>query len=304
MSDPLTTPTDYADPANWIAAPAPTDRPAATLYLYPSTFWEPARSCAVTHPGMRAEAVKVVDAHAGVFEATDLHAPFYRQLGLDFIMAASGGDMMRAVAEIPLVDARLAFEHFLDHGAGDRPIVLAGHSQGAIVLAQLLGWLAADRPELLPRIVAAYLVGVPVTERMLGRLGLPFATGASDTGVVVSYNTESPDADASPFRVTPPGLAINPVSWRRDEAPAPASESLGSRIRLAAPDGTPTGEIVERPRFAGARVDLRRGTVVTDAPVSPGERWPAGVLHRYDYDLFWHDLRQNVTDRVAHAATR
>jgi hypothetical protein len=54
----------------------------------------------------------------------------------------------------------------------------------------------------------------------------------------------------------------------------------------------------DAPHFADARLDLARGTVTTNAPVPSGSLWPSGVLHHYDFDLFYYDLKRNVSDRI------
>jgi hypothetical protein len=94
------------------------------------------------------------------------------------------------------------------------------------------------------------------------------------------------------MRLYPECLAINPINWATDELYATQEESLGSRLR---PEDDP---VADHPHFADAVVDLERGTVVTTAAVSSGDYWPKGILHHFDYDLFYYDFKQNVTDRI------
>ena len=69
-------------------------------------------------------------------------------------------------------DVAAAFDRFLAE-AGDRPIILAGHSQGALHLERLLREKVAGKP-IAKRIVAAYVVGWPIsTTADLPALGLP-----------------------------------------------------------------------------------------------------------------------------------
>jgi hypothetical protein len=138
------------------------------------------------------------------------------------------------------------------------------------------------------------MIGFAINQEYLDALGMPFAEKADDTGVIVSYNTEAPDAAPNPFTMSllKGDFAINPINWRRDETFADKSESMGSRIR---PEDTPAGD---QPHFADAQINLSRGTVVSTAPVDPGSFWPKGVLHHYDYDLFYYDLKKNVGVRI------
>ena len=69
-------------------------------------------------------------------------------------------------------DVAAAFDQFVKE-AGDRPIILAGHSQGALHLERLLQEKIAGKP-IAKRVVAAYVVGWPIsTTADLPALGLP-----------------------------------------------------------------------------------------------------------------------------------
>ncbi|MDR3324811.1 MAG: DUF3089 domain-containing protein [Spirochaetaceae bacterium] len=291
----LEAPGDYAVSANWLGLPAYPDKAADVFFLYPTCFFGAGDSCALDDEGMRAEARKIKEAHIGIFDAANFFAPYYRQLSIPYIASLGAIDKAEvAVGAIPLVDCKNAFEYYLEHYNAGRPVVFAGHSQGTIIMRQLLLWLKEAHPEVLQRTVAAYMIGFTINQEYVERVGLPFATGAADTGVIVSYNSESPDATINPFITAMPGaLAINPINWKRDETHAGKEESLGSKIRFG--DAAP----VDRPHFADAQVNARRGSVATNAALEAGPPWPAGVLHRYDYDIFYYDLQKNVGDRIA-----
>jgi len=293
--DPARTPTDYSVAAHWLANPAGRgDKEVDVFFLYPTCCFGTAPVCMADDPAMHTEAAKVRDAHAGIFRSANFYAPFYRQLSLDHISGL--GNMPHvdaAIRAIPLVDCQNAFQYYLEHYNHGRPIIFAAHSQGTIIARHLLLWIKDAHPEVVKRTIAAYLIGFAITPEYLAQSGLGFAEQRDDTGVIISYNTESPAATASPFvDLLPGGIAINPINWKRDATYASKQESLGSRIRFG------DGPAVDRPHFADARLNARRGTVQTTAPVKAGEPWPPGVLHRFDYDLFWYDLRKNVEDRI------
>jgi hypothetical protein len=142
------------------------------------------------------------------------------------------------------------------------------------------------------------MIGFAINPDYLNQVGLPFAQGADDTGAIICYNTESPGAAASPFTMSlyKDCLAINPINWKTDDTYASKDESLGSRIRPE--DATANLSAGDHPHFADAQIDLARGTVVTHAPVESGGFWPKGILHHYDYDLFYYDLQRNVKTRI------
>ncbi|MDR0934166.1 MAG: DUF3089 domain-containing protein [Burkholderiaceae bacterium] len=287
---------DYAQGKNWVRLPGKADKPVDVFFIYPTVIEtsDPYRS--PDDPEMRAEAAKLLADHGGIFKSANLYAPYYHQLSLETFRALNTEEKLEAgIIGIPFQDCRKAFEEYLARHNQGRPIIFAAHSQGTMVMKDLLLWIKDAHPEVLKRTVAAYLIGWAVNDNYLKRLGMPFASGRDDTGVIISWSTEAPDAALNPFTMgTVKGaLVINPVSWKRDASYAPKEESLGSRMR---PEDPPAGD---RPHFADARNNLERGTVVTTAPVSSGTIWPHGVLHHFDYDLFYYDFQQNVSDRIA-----
>ncbi|MDR2618548.1 MAG: DUF3089 domain-containing protein [Treponema sp.] len=301
---PGTGPVDYSDAGNWLNVPAEEkaayidNKPADVFYLYPTCHFAGGDVCSASDEDMRREARYLREAHFGIFEQTNVYAPFYRQLSIGYLreVVTKKGQpgLLQVLGEIPAVDAINAFNWYLEHYNKGRPIIFASHSQGSGVMQQLLIWIRRNRPEILQRMVAAYIIGIPMLDEFLEDADLPFARGAADTGVIISYNTELPTAEINPFVSFVRGVhVINPINWKTDETPAAREESLGSRIRYgySAP--------VTVPKFADARLNLERGTVVTTADIKSGDFWPPGVLHRYDYDLFYYNLQKNVEDRMA-----
>jgi hypothetical protein len=244
---------------------------------------------------MRREALKLKDAHSGIFEEANFFAPYYRQLSIAYIATLDTAEKVTAaIQEIPFADCKSAFEYYLAKHNKNRPIIFASHSQGTMVTMQLLLWLKAAHPEVFNRTIAAYMIGFAINQEYLDMLGMTFAEKADDTGVVISYNTEAPNAAPNPLTMgmVKGALVINPISWRRDETYADKSESMGSRIR---PEDSPAGDQMH---FADAEINLARGTIVTNAPVDSGSFWPKGILHHYDYDLFYYDLKKNIGARI------
>jgi hypothetical protein len=231
-----------------------------------------------------------------------MYAPFYRQIGLNamkqYITVDGKGTMEVAdkkIAETPLVDLQAAFEYYLANCADNRPIIFASHSQGTQIMRVFLLWIKDKHPEVLKRTIACYMIGFSINQAYCDQLGLPFASGADDTGVIISWNTEAPNVDVNPLRVLPNPLSINPINWKRDATAATADESKGSFME--GDDGL-ASTAVKKQRFADAAVNLERGTVWTNAPVKAGGPWPQGVLHLMDYQLFFYDIRANAAARI------
>ena len=160
--------------------------------------------------------VGALNMERGIYEdACTMYAPFYRQMTFPVYeqrIAGSGEHL-----EIAYGDVKEAFEHFLAQVDDDRPIVLAGFSQGAQLALMLLEEYFDD-PELADRLVAAYCIGWPVTDEDLAEHPhLRMAQGEDDTGVVVTFNSEAEGIEDS--MLVPEGMktnAINPLNWRTD----------------------------------------------------------------------------------------
>jgi hypothetical protein len=98
--------------------------------------------------------------------------------------------------------------------------------------------------------------------------------------------------------VLPGALAINPISWTRSEAEAPAARNLGSYIM------NPDESMSFVDNLADAKVDLAKGVVVCSTCnvatfSTPNPAFPRGVFHTNDYAFYYFDLRDNAAERVA-----
>ena len=91
----------------------------------------------------------------------------------------------RGVAGIPTLDVLAAFDYYIKHYNNGRPFILAAHSQGSNILINLLAGYMKDHPDVYSRMIAAYVIGYPVTAQYLAdNPHLKFATGAALTLIV------------------------------------------------------------------------------------------------------------------------
>lgn len=304
-------PTDYALAENWLQFPG-IIKPVDTIYLYPTAYVNPAEDAPeiapVDDPMMRANARAIFARQATVFEeSTNVFAPFYRQSNLARLLGKDDKAFMEFQYQEQRTDVYAALDYYFEHVNVGRPFILAGHSQGSMMLKIALREYFRAHADLLERMVAAYVIGFSITpEDFEENPALKFAEGADDTGVIVSWNTEGPEnKDARSVVVTAGAMAINPISWTRDDTLAPAADNLGSRIQ-GSTDGV-VRDIV--PGIADAQIDPERGVIVcTTMPDSyvkvdalgEGVENPFGPasLHGVDYDAFYYSIQANVATRV------
>jgi len=141
-------------------------------------------------------------------------SPYYRQCSMQTFTSDS---LVKTRLPIATDDVRHSFKYYLDHLNGGRPFVLAGFSQGAMIMLQLMKEM--DKATY-SRMIAAYAIGVTISQETLDACPrIVPAQGADDMGVTVCYNSVRDAACALPGW-TRSAVAINPVNWRTDATPA------------------------------------------------------------------------------------
>jgi hypothetical protein len=304
--------TDYTTRAHWLALPSKPLKRVDVFYLYPTAYTRAPGGpiiCPVNDPAMMKGAQVAFQRQATAFSTfANVYAPYYRQADSAARAALPQAQQVKIVAGAPTLDGIAAFDYFIRHFNHGRPFILAGHSLGSNVLANLLAKYMKARPAVYKRMIAAYVVGYSITPRYLAQNpNLKFATGANDTGVIVSWNTEAPTVEGTNPVLLPGGLAINPITWTRTQTEATAKQNLGS-IELNPATGTPVlnsnGAIKRVMGLADARVDKAKGVVIcsTVDPAKPPYYtpggFPTGVFHPFDYPLYFFDVRANAANRV------
>ncbi len=296
--------TDYSKSGHWLSRPADPAKPVDIFYLYP-TVWTPDSVtnplyCEIDDASMLSGSAYAFSNQALAFEtAGNIYAPYYRQANAYRTLVLPEDQRWDILKQVPAKDANAAFDYYINHYNNGRPFILAGHSQGANVLLFLLSEYMVSHPEVYSRMIAAYVIGYPVTtEFMAANKHLKFAEGPDDTGVIISYNTQSPEVAQGTNIVVGNniGLVINPVNWKRDETLATASESLGSSWPGA------DNSYVKVLNLADARIDLTQGVLICSSvndsamfKLSGG--MGLGIYHGFDIPFYYYNLQQNAENR-------
>jgi hypothetical protein len=309
------TPTDYSQPAHWLHVQQAPRWKVDVFYVYPTAYSRTDDSqpifCPVDDPGMMQAAQSAYTRQAWAFRPfANIYAPYYRQIDAIYQLALSPAEQETNIQGPPSVDVFAAFKYYLKHYNHGRPFILVGHSQGSAVLRYLLSDYMKTHPRVYGRMIAAYIVGQSITpEYLTANPHLKYARGASDTGVIASWNTEAPTiAGANPV-LLPGGIAINPITWTRKQTQAKARQNLGS-IELDPSTERPLqnkqGRILRIMNLADARVDKKKGVVICSTvladqpPYYNAQGFPMGVLHSFDYPLYFFSVRANAKARAEH----
>ena len=226
-------------------------------------------------------------------------APEYRQASGDAFTAPSpSGEQAKNLA---LGDVTAAFREFRRR-TGPRPFIVAGHSQGSVLGAQLLKEVIASSDER-SHLVAAYLIGAPLSVDDVG--GVPACASPTQTSCVVTWNARGVGHTPNPidFQGTGPEdqrLCVNPVLGMATSSPSSPAQHHGAVFFDAKVPAV-------LPAFLGAQCSQGR-LVVSDVGPLPERDVMSGVLlwvmggtnfHPVEYQLFYVDLRLDAARRVA-----
>ena len=305
------------DPARWQPAadregttiPAPDDGKApefAVFFVHPTSYLDRSSWNA---PLDDAESQRIARIYARGMaspfnRASEIWAPKYRQatFGAFLTDAPDGQKAIDAAYE----DVRQAFRFFVSSIDDETPIVLAGHSQGALHLLRLLREEVAAS-ELAPRIAAVYAVGWPISvPHDLPALGLPACAAPNQAGCLMSWSSYAEPSDPSDVlesyaastgfdgekRGNSPILCTNPLTGAVGGS-AGAERNLGT---LIPEKDYVSGKLV--PRSVPARCDERGLLLIGDPPDVGDAVLPGNNYHVYDIPLFWANVQADVVARV------
>ena len=311
---------DYADAKNWLARPGKPDAPARWLpngfarqpagravvfYIHPTTYlqrdrWNaPLQINGDTEFRTRLFAQSQASAFNG---AGEIWAPRYRQAAFGAFLLNSE-DAQKAL-DLAYADVSAAFTRFLSE-ADDRPIILAGHSQGALHLSRLL---REHNVNMKGRLVAAYVAGWPIsTTADLPSFAMAPCAAADQTGCVLSWLSFGDPAN--------PELVLNAYeesagfsgAERRREDLLCVNPLTGTQNGVAPPEVNP-GTLVPTanlrsaalvPGRVGARCEKGLLLLEGDIPALGPYVLPGNNYHVYDYALFWAAIRADAERRLA-----
>ncbi len=317
----------YAPAGMWIARPDLADDPsrwlppgvektpagrAAVFFIHPTSYLSRAAwNAPLDDKEANERAALFVRGQASSFtEAGDVWAPRYRQATFGAFLTSE------ATAQLALdaayADVLAAFDSFVASIPADQPIILAGHSQGALHLTRLLKDRVAGKP-IAKRIVAAYVIGWPVSVTAdMPALGLPACETAAATGCILSWQSFAEPADPELILQTYDAstgltgqsrkgsamLCANPLTGTPNSA-APASANLGTTVP-SADFKTATLEKASVP----ARCDGRGFLLIGEPPELGPYVLPGNNYHVYDFSLFWSNIRADAARRLAAFETK
>jgi pimeloyl-ACP methyl ester carboxylesterase len=275
---------DYSDASGWLIVDWDARAEARSVdvfYVHPTAWAGPGWFA----DPLIAEVDVAVDAiaatHLGAFPGR-VWAPRYRHAtSRAFREIGDLGDHAYAAA---YRDVERAFLAFIAR-TGDRPFILAGHSQGARHVLSLLADHVAGTP-LLARLVVAYAPGVGLDRHTFASrfAGLELTGRPGSVGCVLSWNTFLDGADPSTLlsRSAGPIGCVNPLTFDAERPEVAGVRSSG-------------GVLFVSPEVVGS----------LDSSLLPSGNAHGGNLHVLDIPLFRENIRADALVRIAaHSSQR
>lgn len=295
---------DYSREEMWFDVPDNVHAGVDVFYVTPTCVWDWQDADSVTYhymnvndPGQR-EAVDNSNRLAFALFGRDcrFYSPYYRQITMNSWMVDPAETERRyRLAHRDVVDA---FRYYMTHYNEGRPFILAGHSQGAKAVIELLKHTVSSRQH--EKMVAAYVFGFNISREEVEAFPLlQPARDSVDCGVVICYNSVSNPAAVSPL-FEDNAVCINPLNWRTDTVHASAERHIGAVFFDA------HGQADTLRRCLGARIDDRTCTLIVeglddDAYYIPsiGELFPKGNFHVQELNLYFLNIQENIARRIA-----
>ena len=314
------------------------DAPIDCFYVYPTVSRDPGLNSDMRVGGD--ERIMAETQFARFASVCRPFSPIYRQMTVASIAAYATGTDVTQAGLLAYRDVRNAFRQYVRSRSGGRPFVLIGHSQGSLMLQQLIAEEIERDPALRKRMLLAILPGynllVPRGRLVGGALQrTPLCSRPGETGCVLSWvsfrERNVPPAGAIFGYADKPGMTVactNPArpgssAWERLDSYwyARSGQAVaGGPIRWSS-EGHPPSPHLRTEGLASGRCvkEGARGYLSVRTNADPNDKrtdriggevsvfgmfLPGWGMHLADMAIAQGDLVRQVADLSAKAGSR
>jgi len=212
-------------------------------------------------------------------------APYYHQMTMDSYDSTkvSRAQLMENAGKAK-EEVCAAFDYYMEHCNNGRPFIIAGYSQGSIMVKTLVQHLTDEQYE---RMVAAYMIGFGLNDNDLNGKNMKAARRSDDLGVVISWNSMDSVDKVWDNILSGAVTCMNPVTMIPDNEERVAYDFDGEELTVHV-DNNLHVLIVE-----GLSQEKH------DLPTYSITPYPDGNYHSYELYLYNPYIRQNMIDRIA-----
>jgi hypothetical protein len=219
-------------------------------------------------------------------QAGKIYAPRYRQACIRAYFTTDTSSAQQAF-DNAYADVNSAFEYYLQHWNQGRPIIIASHSQGTNHAIRLLQDHFDQDDAKAEKLVAAYLVGMPVWDTLF--VNLKPCQDPYDTRCYTSWRTYA--KDYFPKKYSKPSreaVCTNPLTWTTDSVYASRELNRGTILKN-----------FNKVRYDVSDAQVLDGVVRISQPKFPGSfLYRLKNYHIVDYNLFYMNIRENAVLRT------
>ncbi len=210
--------------------------------------------------------------------------PYYNQVNIGVWMG--GDEAVNQYYPKAFKEVKEAFDYYMEHWNDGRKFVLAGFSQGAKGVKELIKSMPQEQYD---RMIAAYVIGFTILEEDVATGRFIPAQGSTDRGVIISYNTaDNEDGIGTFFKKSK--MIINPVNW--------STEAKTEIIETVEINGNTFNNV-------SITLDKNHMTLFADG-IDPdafyneamADIFPYGNFHMAELPLYANYLRENVIARM------
>ena len=229
-------------------------------------------------------------------EKCNFYSPYYRQITLESWLLPE--EKMLERFETAFDDVSNAFEYYMENFNKGKPFILAGHSQGAKAVIELIKNNFNETRY--KQFVAAYIIGYSVLKEDVNNCKyLIPAKDSIDTGVYISFISASDTSAINSIYLLNSYSIINPINWHTDSTYANKSQNLGSVFQ------NKDGSIKEIENMVGAYINTDKMILIVDG-VNPEdyiipeatEYFYPGNYHVFEIPFYFRNLQNNVIKRI------
>jgi Protein of unknown function (DUF3089) len=319
-----------------VADPVAKDPPLDCFYVYPTVSRDPGLNSDLIASEEKGAAQIQFARFASVCRT---FSPIYRQMTIGAVAAYAAGSDITAAGELAYRDVAAAWHNYLATRNNGRPFVLIGHSQGSLMLQQLIAREIETDPAVASRMKLAIIPGfnllVPQGKLVGGTFKkTPLCSRPGETGCVIAYSSfrekNVPPAGAMFGFTDQPGMTVACVNPARPGSKdwVPLKSEWYDRSGLPVPggpinwstEGAPPTPYLETKGLVSAKCinDGQRGYLWIRTNHKPGEKWtdrvggevglfgmflPGWGMHLSDIEESQGDLVREVGEISAQSRT-
>ena len=224
-------------------------------------------------------------------KAGRIYSPLYRQAHyrVFFEPYTSNGGLI--AGEIAYNDIKKAFTYYINNLNKGRPIIIAGHSQGAVHCKMLLRDFF-DGKDLKDRLIAAYLIGTSIKKDYFNDIK-PMYSPTENKGYV-TWNTfrrnKKPRKNIDPayFSWKNNSVVVNPITWDNSN-----KTDFSQHMGLLFYDTNIYPQSI--------KISVEDGIIWSNVPRKIPKRILLSLIKNYhvgDINFFWKDISENAVIRT------